>query len=257
MPKKKKNNQKTLPAKDAAMLELKPLSEKLELEAADNIKFITPDAHEDLTDLCKLINYRHLEEFMGSNKNKNTEEALKLIKIYDRAHLKEYKYVGESYLMLAVKNGLPEVAKALLPFSDINYKSIFSGKTALHIAAHKYNIELYKFLEEDGADTTITDNSGRTAKDWIKENTSHIGMYKIYGYYAQAEAIELMAKAILAPEEINKAQQRDEYKSLISKQDLLQPSLGKEELPDITSDKNELNPLSDIVKLSGEAEIES
>jgi hypothetical protein len=256
MAKKKKNNKNTLPANDAAERELKPLSENVEKAVEEIVETITPDPNEEVTDLSKLVNYKYLEEFKGANKIINTEEALKLIKAYDKTHLKEYKYVGDTYLMLAVKNHLNQVVEALIPFSDINYRSDISGKTALHLAAHKNYSELYKFLEENGADATITDRSGRTPKACIKENVSNIGRCKFYEYYAQAEAIENMAKAILTPEEIKEYKEKDEYLAYISEQHLSQPSLGKEELPDITCDKNKLNPLSEAIQLSGEVDSE-
>lgn len=73
--------------------------------------------------------------------------------------------LGDTALMIAVKEGNPEIVDIILNSgvdTDIQNKN---GDTALIIAAKSGREEIVALLLAYGADTTITDNEGRNAYD--------------------------------------------------------------------------------------------
>lgn len=72
-------------------------------------------------------------------------------------------------LRLFADSGLKEGAElAIKAGADINSQGVPSGKTALHIAALKNNIEIYNWLVSNGANETIKDNNGKTPKTYLE-----------------------------------------------------------------------------------------
>ena len=80
----------------------------------------------------------------------------------------------EPLLFLAVKVGNPAIVHLLLENgSDINQQD-YDGKTALHVAAAKKNLEMYKELLLTGADINKQDYDGKPADYYIKEKDKHL-----------------------------------------------------------------------------------
>jgi ankyrin repeat protein len=122
--------------------------------------------------------------------------ALDLIEASDKEHLKLYRSYGDSYLMLAVKHELFEVVSKLIPYSDIDYKSFISHKTALHLAVHRKNTSIVTLLIENGANLTIEDRHNHTPVDLIKYFLSNINNY------AEKTKIEDIAHILLSSEDM-------------------------------------------------------
>ena len=77
---------------------------------------------------------------------------------------------GQTALMYAAKRSFNETAALLLKSgAEVNVQSRKKGITALILAAGWGNEELVRTLLEHGADPTITDNFGRTAKYYAEK----------------------------------------------------------------------------------------
>ena len=76
--------------------------------------------------------------------------------------------------MCAVQENKPEVAEWLLQNgAQVNYRSVQVNPeeernfTALHVAAWINNRAMYDLLLRHGADETLRDKQGKTAKDYL------------------------------------------------------------------------------------------
>ena len=81
---------------------------------------------------------------------------------------------GFTLLMCAVQENKPEVAEWLLQNgAQVNYRSVQVNPeeernfTALHVAAWINNRAMYDLLLRHGADETLRDKQGKTAKDYL------------------------------------------------------------------------------------------
>lgn len=86
---------------------------------------------------------------------------------------------GFTLLMCAVTANQPAVAEWLLQHgAQVNYRStqlypdVEHDFTALHVAARLKNHRMYSLLMTHGADETLLDNHGKTARDYLEEQPS-------------------------------------------------------------------------------------
>jgi ankyrin repeat protein len=78
---------------------------------------------------------------------------------------------GYNAFHIAVETGVLDTVKFLLDKDSdlINKTNSKNGLTPLHIAALAGNEEVFSYLVEKGADFSLTDSKGKTAKDYLEE----------------------------------------------------------------------------------------
>jgi len=77
---------------------------------------------------------------------------------------------GERPLHLAAARGHHDVVEHLLNISNINVNSQdHEGLTPLHLASERGNLNLIRYLMDRGADVSIQNHEGETARDWLED----------------------------------------------------------------------------------------
>ena len=93
-----------------------------------------------------------------------------------KGKLEMFDYIGMTPLICAIDSDRIFNVKLLLKAgaNPNNSSPLYSGESALHLAAQYNNVDLYKLLLSYGGDENLRDNLGMTSSEWLKQRNSGV-----------------------------------------------------------------------------------